>query len=127
MFIQRRPCYALAILINLFLILSINVVTIHGLISSKKLDEATGGDDSSVKCTPCTRYPPPPPPPPPPKKPPSTYCPPPPSPPSSFIYVLGPPGNLYPIDQDFAGARRKMAVELPVVALFGLIGFIALW
>ncbi|XP_022155381.1 acrosin-like [Momordica charantia] len=113
-------------ILNLLLILSINVVTIHGLISSNKLDGSTGGD-STVKCTPCTRYNPPPPPPPPPKKPPSSYCPPPPPPPSSFIYMLGPPGNLYPIGQDFAGGRRRVAVELPVVALLGLMGFIAVW
>lgn len=127
MCIQPQPCYALLTLsLFLFFILSSNVQPIHCLTSSKKLDESAGGSDPSVKCTPCTNYPPPPPPPP--KKPPPAYCPPPPPPPSSFIYMLGPPGNLYPIDQDFAGAnRRTMAVEWTVVALFGLIGFIGLW
>ncbi|KAG7031461.1 hypothetical protein SDJN02_05501, partial [Cucurbita argyrosperma subsp. argyrosperma] len=122
MCIQTRPRYALFIFSFLF-VLSINVVLTHGFLSSKKLDESTGGDDPRVKCTPCTHNPPPPPPPP--KKPSPAYCPPPPPPPSSFIYILGPPGNLYPIDRDFAGAdRRRVVVELSAVALFGLIGFL---
>jgi hypothetical protein len=54
-------------------------------------------------------------PPPTPKKPPSGYCPPPPPAPS-FIYVTGPPGNLYPIDNDFSAAGR------PTVSLQVLIG-----
>ncbi|KGN50831.1 hypothetical protein Csa_004723 [Cucumis sativus] len=124
MCIQPHPFYSLLIL-HFFLILSINLQPIHGFISSKKLDEPIPRHDSSVKCTPCTRYSPPPPPPP--KKPPPIYCPPPPLPPSSFIYMLGPPVNLYPIEHDFASAdRRSVAMELPVVAFFGLIGLIAL-
>ncbi|XVF43640.1 hypothetical protein PTKIN_Ptkin02bG0056600 [Pterospermum kingtungense] len=91
----------------------------------RKLDESTVPGDQGVKCTPsCVQSPPPPPPspsppppsppvqpPPTPKKPPSQYCPPPPSP-TSFIYITGPPGNLYPIDQDFGGASRNLQVRL---------------
>ncbi|KAJ1425414.1 putative leucine-rich repeat extensin-like protein 6 [Sesbania bispinosa] len=75
------------------------------------------------KCTPCgyTPSPPPPlvypsppppivylsPPPPSPKKPPSVYCPPPPSSPS-YQYITGPPGNLYPVDENFSGATPTL-------------------
>lgn len=97
---------------------------------SRKLDESTVPGDQGVKCTPsCVQNPPPPPspsppppsppppsppvqPPPTPKKPPSQYCPPPPPSPSSYIYITGPPGNLYPIDQDFGGASRNLQVGL---------------
>ncbi|KAJ1418436.1 putative leucine-rich repeat extensin-like protein 6 [Sesbania bispinosa] len=47
------------------------------------------------------------PPPPSPKKPPSVYCPPPPSSPS-YQYITGPPGNLYPVDENFSGATPTL-------------------
>ncbi|XP_059447801.1 vegetative cell wall protein gp1-like [Corylus avellana] len=76
-------------------------------------------------CPPPPALPPPSPPPPSPKKPPSTqYCPP---PPSSFIYITGPPGNLYPIDQDFSGATQNPMIRLPVLVAGGLLGLLALW
>ncbi|XP_027346561.1 chitin-binding lectin 1-like [Abrus precatorius] len=97
---------------------------------------ATNGTDE--KCTPCgTSYPPPPPPaipppsppPPSPKKPPSQYCPPP--PPSSFIYITGPPGNLYPVDENFSAAinhrhHRNFATFL-LPLLVGLVSTLAFW
>ncbi|KAK8483404.1 hypothetical protein V6N13_090502 [Hibiscus sabdariffa] len=108
---------------------------INGL-ESRKLDESTVPGDQGVKCTPsCIQSPPPPPPSPPPacppppapKKPPTQYCPPPPVPPSppSYIYITGPPGNLYPIDENFGGADRNVAVGLLalVSGLFLLLAF----
>ncbi|XP_017970022.1 PREDICTED: leucine-rich repeat extensin-like protein 3 [Theobroma cacao] len=97
-------------------------------LESRKLDESIAPGDPGVKCNPsCIPSPPPPSPPPPsppppcppppelppptPKKPPTKYCPPPPSPPS-FIYITGPPGSLYPVDQDFGGASRNLEVGL---------------
>ncbi|KAE8022839.1 hypothetical protein FH972_008608 [Carpinus fangiana] len=76
-------------------------------------------------CPPPPALPPPSPPPPSPKKsPPTKYCPP---PPSSFIYLTGPPGNLYPIDQDFSGATQIPVNRLPVLVAGGLLGLLALW
>ncbi|XAR72258.1 hypothetical protein NMG60_11018839 [Bertholletia excelsa] len=112
---------------------------ITGLVS-RKLDESTvtGTPDPSMKCgscpcnNPCAQSSPPPPPPalpppppPPPKMPPTQYCPPPPCPPSSYIYITGPPGNLYPIDTYFSGSSRIVAVGLPVLIGFGLAGPLA--
>ncbi|XP_022724987.1 formin-like protein 3 [Durio zibethinus] len=97
---------------------------INGL-ESRKLDENSVPGDQGVKCTPsCVQSPPPPSPPPPcppppsppalppptPKNPPTQYCPPPPIPPS-FIYVTGPPGELYPVE-NFYGASRNLKVGL---------------
>ncbi|GLT36937.1 hypothetical protein SLA2020_112830 [Shorea laevis] len=107
---------------------------------------SVNGQNDSVKCTPsCAHSPPPPSPPPPsppppppacppppalppptPKKPPTGYCPP---PPPSFIYITGPPGNLYPIDQDFSGAGRKsdqVGLLLASVGV-GILGVLAFW
>ncbi|GMY18541.1 leucine-rich repeat extensin-like protein 6 [Fagus crenata] len=98
-------------------------------------------------CSPCTQTSPPPPSPPPPspppppalpppdlppptpKKPSTKYCPPPPPPPapSSTIYITGPPGNLYPIDQDFNGGSRSLVPMLPVLVSCGLLGLLAFW
>ncbi|KAG4158891.1 hypothetical protein ERO13_D02G144800v2 [Gossypium hirsutum] len=113
----------------LFLTISFLIATVAypiDALESRKLDESTVPGDQGIKCTPsCVQSPPPPSPPPPsppppsppalppptPKKSPSQYCPPPPSPPS-FIYITGPPGNLYPIDQNFGAASRKFEVGL---------------
>ncbi|XP_022735202.1 formin-like protein 16 [Durio zibethinus] len=104
---------------------------------SRKLDESTAPGDQGVKCTSsCVQSPPPPSPPPPcppppsppalppptPKKQPTQYCPPPPPSPPSFIYITSPPGNLYPIDQNFGGASR----DLPLGLLSLVCGFLIL-
>ncbi|KAA3462697.1 putative proline-rich protein-like [Gossypium australe] len=117
-----------AIAVTIFLVIATFAYPIHGL-KSRELDER---GDQGVKCTPsCTQTPPPPPPqqtpppppppcppppsppalspPPTPKKPPTHCCPLPPTPPS-IIYTTGPPGSLYPIDQNFGGASRNFQV-----------------
>ncbi|KAJ4843393.1 hypothetical protein Tsubulata_013296 [Turnera subulata] len=128
---------------SLFLLLLISsmMATIQGL-ETRKLDDVTVPGDGSTngeKCTPCNPSPPPPSPPPPaqplcppppppalpppaPKKPPSGYnnCPPPPS----FIYITGPPGNLYPVDNDFGGAPGRKLMGLPVLIGCGLVGLL---
>ncbi|KAF3967361.1 hypothetical protein CMV_008627 [Castanea mollissima] len=71
--------------------------------------------------------PPPPSPPPTPKKPPTQECPPPPSPPASLVYVTGPPGTLYPIDENFNGGSQNSATLLPVLVSYGLLGLLAFW
>ncbi|XP_010552717.1 PREDICTED: wiskott-Aldrich syndrome protein family member 2 [Tarenaya hassleriana] len=94
-------------------------------------------DEDPIKCTPCLQSPPPPSPPPPSPPPPS--CPPPPAlpppppkksgpncpPPPSFLYITGPPGNLYPVDQEFGGAAGKSstAVKLSALLAFGVLAF----
>ncbi|XP_068638658.1 protein TRACHEARY ELEMENT DIFFERENTIATION-RELATED 7A-like [Aristolochia californica] len=119
---------------------------------SRTLDESgTTSPGSGVKCEPsCTQpsppppepiypppepiypppepiYPPPPPPsspPPPPVVPNKLYCPPPPQPPPYI--VLGPPGNLYPVDRNFpSAASRNIVVEQ--VPLFVTCCFLSLW
>ncbi|XP_061355618.1 extensin-like [Gastrolobium bilobum] len=124
--------------LNLILVLFYVTAQVNG-VESRKLDEttmppATNGTDE--KCTPCgyssppppPANPPPSPPPPSPKKPPSQYCPP---PPSSFIYITGPPGNLYPVDENFSGAshrhhhHRSFAAFFPL--LVGVLSMLAFW
>ncbi|XVE74710.1 hypothetical protein DITRI_Ditri12bG0039300 [Diplodiscus trichospermus] len=116
------------ITLTIFFLIATVAYPISGL-ESRKLDESTVPGDPGVKCTPsCVQSPPPPSPPPPsppppsppaqppptPKKPPTPYCPPPPSTPSppSFVYMTGPPGNLYPVDENFGGASRNLEVGL---------------
>ncbi|KAF7827686.1 leucine-rich repeat extensin-like protein 2 [Senna tora] len=116
--------------LNLILLMILCTISpLKALDLSRKLDEASNGQE---KCTPCgdtyssppppppPAIPPPSPPPPAPKKPPTQYCPP---PPASFIYITGPPGNLYPVDENFNGAsRRGFAAAVPaLVALLGLV------
>ncbi|KDP38046.1 hypothetical protein JCGZ_04689 [Jatropha curcas] len=122
-------------LLNVFLLIYI-VSPIQGGSDSRKLDETTvpgAGGPTDEKCAPCTSDPPPPPsppppcppppalPPPPPKKPPSSNnCPP---PPSNFIYITGPPGNLYPVVNDFSRGGR--ATPTPAVSIgFGFLVFL---
>ncbi|AEE35148.1 hypothetical protein AtNW77_Chr1g0072331 [Arabidopsis thaliana] len=89
-------------------------------------------EEDPIKCTPCLQNIPPPSPPPPSPPPPSQACPPPPlppsppkksycpPPPSTYIYMTGPPGELYPIDQQFGAAVTK---SFTVVKISGLIAF----
>ncbi|KAI8538235.1 hypothetical protein RHMOL_Rhmol09G0086900 [Rhododendron molle] len=126
-------------------IITTTSMPIEGL-APRKLDDTTtvptSPDTGGVKCgscspcsDPCSQNPPPPPPPPslpppppPPKKkpPPSApYCPP---PPSGFIYITGPPGNLYPIDPFFSGGKRRLAVGvLPLIGCGLVVGLLAFW
>ncbi|KAK3027661.1 hypothetical protein RJ639_041898 [Escallonia herrerae] len=127
----------------LLLIIATVAAPISGL-NPRKLDvvnsEPVKPPDNENKCggcsscnNPCNQSPPPPPPvymppPPPPvpkKPPPSTpYCPP---PPSTYIYMTGPPGNLYPVDPYFSGGDRSFAVGLPLLVGCGLVGLLAFW
>ncbi|XP_057737528.1 leucine-rich repeat extensin-like protein 6 [Arachis stenosperma] len=125
---QTKPPQLLILLINLILLLCVTspILKVKAL-ESRNLDETSNGQQ---KCTPCENPSPPslpppivypsppppppvypPPPPPAPKKPPSQNCPPPPyspttpsSPSSPYVYMTGPPGNLYPVDENFNGA-----------------------
>ncbi|GMH26252.1 hypothetical protein Nepgr_028095 [Nepenthes gracilis] len=106
------------------------------------LDETTvpGSSDPGNKCggcsscsNPCGQSPPPPPPPsPPPPTPVLPSCPPPPPPPPKkppiicppppgLIYLIGPPGDLYPIDNSSSAGLRSFAVGLPALMGFGLV------
>uniref|UniRef100_A0A5B7AXT1 Putative chitin-binding lectin 1 n=1 Tax=Davidia involucrata TaxID=16924 RepID=A0A5B7AXT1_DAVIN len=126
-------------LLTLFSMVTMIATPVYSL-NPRKLDESTvpGTPDLGSKCTSCppcsnqcNQSPPPPPPPPPspppsPKKPPSQYCPPPPPPPpSAFIYITGPPGNLYPVDPYLSGAGRIFPVGLPLLVGCGLMGLMA--
>ncbi|KAI3779071.1 hypothetical protein L2E82_08535 [Cichorium intybus] len=93
-------------------------------------DAAPGGpQEDQFKCggCPCNQpcYTAPPPPPPPPKKPsptPSLNCPPPPS----YIYITGPPGNLYPVDPySHSSAKRRVWVAPPLLVV--VLGMLAFW
>ncbi|KAK9060043.1 hypothetical protein SSX86_020747 [Deinandra increscens subsp. villosa] len=101
-------------------------------------DTAPGGPlDGQSKCggcpcnQPCYTAPPPPPPsPPPPKKPSPTptpagiNCPPPPS----YIYIPGPPGNLYPVDPySHSSAHRQIWAAPPITVVAGVLGMLAFW
>ncbi|CAA3026486.1 Hypothetical predicted protein [Olea europaea subsp. europaea] len=127
---------------TVFLVIISMAVRIEAL-NPRKLDDETPPDLQN-KCgncpcnNPCNQAPPPPPPPspsppPPPKiKPPSNYCPPPPSgggqyPPNPpYIYINGPPGNLYPVDPYYSGASRGFSLGLPffISTVLGFIAFI---
>ncbi|XP_059316778.1 uncharacterized protein LOC132067527 [Lycium ferocissimum] len=88
----------------------------------------------------------PPPSPPPPKKPPSGYnCPPPPcsdgcggggggggenvpsSPNSQYIYMTGPPGDLYPVDHNVDGAKRSFSSGFSLLISGFFLGLLLFW
>nr|GEY25304.1 sulfated surface glycoprotein 185-like [Tanacetum cinerariifolium] len=96
--------------------------------------------------------PPPPSPPPPPKKPSPANCPPPPYSgggggggggsggggggsggggsgyaPPNYIYITGPPGDIYPVSQSTSDAPMRFAAMQAVLVVFGLVGMICLW
>ncbi|KVH97661.1 sulfated surface glycoprotein 185-like [Cynara cardunculus var. scolymus] len=104
-----------------------------------------GPSENQLKCggcpcnNPCyTTSPPPPPPspPPPPKMPsptPGLNCPPPPTTgggyglaPPSYIYITGPPGNVYPVNPYFSAGHRNFWVAPPLqVIVFGLVSVLS--
>ncbi|XVF02836.1 hypothetical protein REPUB_Repub04eG0208700 [Reevesia pubescens] len=128
MSMKKNRFNPLIITLTIFFVIATVAYPVNGL-ESRKLDESTVPGDQGVKCTPsCIQSPPPPSPPPPcppppalppppPKKPPTQYCPPPPSPPS-FIYITSPPGNLYPIDENFGGGSLLQVGLLALVSGF---------
>ncbi|KAI4313796.1 hypothetical protein L6164_026747 [Bauhinia variegata] len=125
-------------ILNLILfIVCATAPSVNGL-NPRKLDETTvpTAPNGDGNCTPCSYSSPPPPPPPAipppsspppsPKKPPSSYCPPP--PPGPYLYITGPPGNLYPVDENFNGAsrhNRSFASALPALVVF--LSLLVLW
>ncbi|MCE3051464.1 hypothetical protein HAX54_049912 [Datura stramonium] len=137
---------SLPILFLMILVASTHVT--NGLNNPRKLDEGNienkcGGCPCNNPCNPPSSPPPPAPsPPPPPKKPPSGYCPPPPLPPSEgggsgggyspnppnpqYIYMNGPPGNLYPVDQYFNGAKRGFSSGFSLLIGGFFLGLLAL-
>ncbi|KAI4385898.1 hypothetical protein MLD38_003886 [Melastoma candidum] len=50
-----------------------------------------------------------------------------PPPPSTYIYISGPPGNLYPVEQYFSGAEKGLACGRWVWIGLGLMGVTFLW
>ncbi|XP_047965843.1 leucine-rich repeat extensin-like protein 6 [Salvia hispanica] len=94
-----------------------------------------GGCPCNNPCNPPPSPPPPALPPPPPKKkpPPSNYCPPPPSgggqnPPNPpYIYINGPPGNLYPVDPYYSGSVRSFSSGLMPFLISAGLGLLAIW
>lgn len=104
------------------------------------LENKCGSCPCNNPCNPTPSPPPPalppPPPPPPKKKPPSNYCPPPPSggggggqyPPNPpYIYINGPPGNLYPVDPYYSGSGRSLSTGLMPFLISTVLGLIAFW
>lgn len=126
--------------------ISTSVVQSQQLMNSRKLDE-TPAPNLENKCgscpcnNPCNPPPsppppcPPPPPPPPKKPPPSNNCPPPPNgggggqyPPNPpYIYINGPPGDLYPVDSYYSGSGRSLSTGLMPFLISTVLGLIALW
>ncbi|KAI3466998.1 hypothetical protein Pfo_023661 [Paulownia fortunei] len=109
--------------ITIFLAMLSALVQAEKLMNSRKLDESPPDLDNKCGSCPCDNpcnpppSPPPPSPPPPTKKPePSNYCPPPPSgqnPPNPpYIYVNGPPGNLYPVYPYYSGDGRSFSMGI---------------
>ncbi|KAL1807690.1 hypothetical protein ACET3Z_024680 [Daucus carota] len=107
----------------------------HGSDHPRKLQEGSVPVDpnGAIKCgscpscnAPCTQSPPPSPPPPPKAKKPSKSNPNCPPPPSSYIYMTGPPGNLYPVDPNYSGASRNLLPGRSLLAGCGFLSFLAL-
>ncbi|KAI3453117.1 hypothetical protein Pfo_009780 [Paulownia fortunei] len=130
---------------TVFLAMISTLVQTEELMNSRKLDEAPPDFQNKCGSCPCNNpcnpppsppppSPPPPPPPPPPKKTPlSNYCPPPPSgggggqyPPNPpYIFINGPPGNLYPVD--YSGSGRSFSTGLVPFLISSVVGLIAFW
>lgn len=127
-------------LLAIFLVIFVVASPTNALDHPRKLQESSvpvGDPNGEIKCggcpvcnTPCTQSPPSPPPPSPPppapKKPPtpsfpSSNCPPPPS----YIYISGPPGNLYPVDPYFSNDAKGLLVELTLLVGCGFLSFLA--
>ncbi|XP_056694364.1 sulfated surface glycoprotein 185 [Spinacia oleracea] len=107
--------------------------------------DETGSSDSSIKCGGCSPCgnpscylsPPPPPsplppPPPPKKKPISSYCPPPPSSTgtgsgSGFVYMTAPPGELYPVVQNYSGSPPNLAAVINSFLGFVCLGLLIIF
>ncbi|KAK1437668.1 hypothetical protein QVD17_03464 [Tagetes erecta] len=126
------------IITNTVFILLILVLIISPPIKASIDDTTPGSPNDEIKCGTCpcgtTCYasppppvpsPPPPSPPPPPKKQSPTNCPPPPShggqAPPNYIYITGPPGDIYPVVQSVNGGLRFFTVPPSVVVAFGLL------
>ncbi|KAI3744399.1 hypothetical protein L1987_57479 [Smallanthus sonchifolius] len=116
---------------------------------NRRLDNTTkvpyDSPDDQIKCggcpcnNPCytTSPPPPPPSPPPPKIPtptPVLNCPPPPtgsggsglaSP--GYIYITGPPGDLYPVNPYFSGSHRNFWAAPPLLVVFVILGMLIVY
>ncbi|CAK8570357.1 unnamed protein product [Lathyrus sativus] len=134
----------------LLLVCVTNTLPIKALEARKLVEKCTPCGDNPISSPPPIIYnspppivyypsPPPPSPPPPivyysppppsPKKSPSSNCPPPPSAP--YIYMTGPPGNLYPVDVNYSGSgatpagRGSFAGFLPLLVC--LLSFLAFW
>ncbi|KAJ8570239.1 hypothetical protein K7X08_006816 [Anisodus acutangulus] len=118
-----------------FLLFFVVAVPITNGLNSRKLDEGEskcGGCPCNKPCIP---------PPPPKKKPPSGYnCPPPPPysggggsenvpypPNSQYIYMTGPPGDLYPVDHNFNGAKRSLSTGFSLLISGFFFGFLLFW
>ncbi|KAL4586692.1 hypothetical protein LXL04_011334 [Taraxacum kok-saghyz] len=141
---------AVAMLLTFQIIFLINhAVASSPVKGMPNLDDTTtvsgGSPDDLIKCggcpcnNPCDFTSPPPPPPPqlpPPPPPPKmasptpgvNNCPPPPTGggyalgPPSYIYITGPPENLYPVNPYFSAARRNFWVAPSLLVMLGLLG-----
>ncbi|KAJ0489989.1 hypothetical protein HanRHA438_Chr12g0560811 [Helianthus annuus] len=148
--------YRIMVVMNMILLImavSVSVSPQVNAVNVRKLDDTTvGSPNDEIKCGDCpcgtTCYssppppkpsPPPPSPPPPPKKqtPTPVNCPPPPCrggcggggghAPPDYIYITGPPGDLYPVVQSVNAAHRWSTVTAPVLVVAGLLGMLAFW
>lgn len=124
----------------LHLTIFVAMISTLGESQQPDLENKCGGCPCNNPCNPPPSppppaLPPPSPPPPAPKKqpPPSNYCPPPPSgggqyPPNPpYIYINGPPGNLYPVDQYYSGSGRSSSAGFTPFFITAVLGLIAFW
>lgn len=138
-FFSRKPplfCRKMSRLAVIFAILAVALVVADGQEPlTPGAENKCGGCPCNNPCVVPSPPPPPPPSPPPPSPPPAPKpptpgqnCPPPPSktpsgpsfptyptPPSQYIYFTGPPGSLYPVDNNFNVAGRSFTVGLPLL------------